>query len=143
MPEDVRSGRHAFDPAALTRARNYAGDLGGRAEWPERGLRAYEQMRIGGLGTGRGNVVQDRVANILGQRQPVRPTRLALDRQVTGPPVDIVEVHILNIAGTQAEPGEQENDGLVPNFHRAICRTGAMICSIVAGSTWRGSVERR
>jgi hypothetical protein len=89
------------------------------------GLRAHEQMRIGGLGTGRGNVVQDRVADILRQWQAVRPTRLALDRQVAGPPVDVVEVHILNITGTQAEPGEQENDGLVPNFHRAICRTGA------------------
>ena len=66
MPEDVRSGRHALDPAAFTRARKYAGNLGGRTEWPERGLRAYEQVRIGGLGTGRGNVVQDRVANILG-----------------------------------------------------------------------------
>jgi hypothetical protein len=40
-------------------------------------------------------------------------------------PVDIVEPHVPNIAGSQAEPGEQENDGLVPDFHRAISRTGA------------------
>jgi hypothetical protein len=101
----------------------------------ETGLRAHEQMRIGGLGTGRRKIVQDRVADILRQWQAVRPTRLALDRQVAGPPVDIVEVHVLNIASPQAEPGEQENDGLVPDFHRAICRQAAMICSIVAGST--------
>jgi hypothetical protein len=61
-------------------------------------------------------ICQDRVADILRQWQPVRPTRLALDRQVAGPPVDVVETHVLNIGSTQAEPGEQENDGLVPNF---------------------------
>lgn len=89
------------------------------------GLRAHEQMRIGGLGTRRGNVVQDRVTDVLRQWQAIRPTRLALDRQVARAPVDIVEVHIPNITGTQAKPGEQENDGLVPNFHRAISRTCA------------------
>jgi hypothetical protein len=69
-------------------------------------------------------ICQDRVADILRQWQTVRSTRLALDRQVAGPPVDVVETHVLNITGTQAEPGEQENDGLVPDFYRTICRTG-------------------
>src|SRR3990167_326501 len=124
MPEYVRPGRHSFDPTAVARTSDDARYLSGRAEWPKRCLCTQEQMLFGGLRAGCRKICQDRVANILRQWQAVRSTRLALDRQVAGSPVDVVETHVLNIGSPQAEPGEQENDGLVPDFHRTICRTG-------------------
>ena len=115
-------GTPSIPPRSRVRATIPAISEGERNE-RERGLRAQEHVLIDGLGAGRDNIIQDRVANVLLQRQPVWPPRLALHCQMTGAPVDVVEAQIPDITGTQAKPGEQENDGLVADFHRTTCRT--------------------
>jgi len=87
-------------------------------------LRTQEQVRFDGRRAGRSKICQDRVANTLWQWQTIRSTRLALDLQMAGSPIDIVETHIPNISCSQAKSGKQENDRLIPNFHRPTCRAG-------------------
>jgi len=42
---------------------------------------------------------------------------------MTGAPIDVVKAQISNVTGSQAKPGEQENDGLVADFDRTTSRT--------------------
>src|SRR3546814_17393640 len=59
-------------------------------------------------------------------RRPPRSTRTdtLLPYTTLFRSIDIVETHIPNISCSQAKSGKQENDRLIPNFHRPTCRAG-------------------
>ncbi|MBK8861234.1 MAG: hypothetical protein IPN48_10115 [Sphingomonadales bacterium] len=79
---------------------------------------------------------RDRVADILRQRQPVDLPGLAAPARMYPPANRYRRAACPGHRPLTVEPGKQENDGLVADFHRPISRTkAAMIFSIVAGST--------
>ena len=78
-------------------------------------------------------VILDRGADILRQRQDRGASRLAADPNERIVPVDIVQPKIGDIAGTQGEPGEEQHDGAVPQSlgRRPVARShDAMMRSI-------------
>jgi hypothetical protein len=59
-------------------------------------------------------VSDDRRADVCGQRQPVTAPALAADRDLAAPPVDVVQAEPGGFAGSQAHPGQQQQDRPVP-----------------------------
>ena len=55
----------------------------------------------------------DRCADVGGQRQAVSALALPADDELTGVPVDVVELEFDDLAGAQPESGEQRDDGKV------------------------------
>lgn len=70
------------------------------------------------------DIVLDRVADILRQRHGRGAARLAADPDDRMVPVDVVQPETGDIADTQGEPGEEQQDGAVPHAHG---------CRLVAG----------
>ena len=63
------------------------------------------------------DVILDRGADILRQRQDRGASRFAADPNDRIVPVDIVQPKIGDIAGAQGEPGEEQHDGAIPQSH--------------------------
>ena len=60
------------------------------------------------------DVVQNGIARILGNWQTHRSPRLPADANTRRVPVEVVELEPDNVAGTQGKPGEQKQDGPIP-----------------------------
>ena len=63
------------------------------------------------------DVILDRGADILWQRQDRGASRFAADPNDRIIPVDIVQPKIGDIAGTQGEPVEEQQDDAIPRSH--------------------------
>ena len=68
------------------------------------------------------DVGDDRVAQLLGQRQPLLAPRLAGDGQPALRPVDLIEAQMGDLARAEPEPREQEDDGAITQAITAIAR---------------------
>ena len=68
------------------------------------------------------DVILDRGADILWQRQDRGASRFAADPNDRIVPVDIVQPKIGDIAGTQGEPGEEQQDGAIAQSHDVVRR---------------------
>ena len=55
-------------------------------------------------------VIDHRLADIRGQRQPIQPVALAPHRQLTGPPVDVVEPQCGHLSRAQTEAHQHGQD---------------------------------
>jgi predicted ester cyclase len=51
------------------------------------------------------------------QREPLGPAALAGDRDLAGPPVDVAELQPGGLGASQAQPGQQRQDRVVPQAH--------------------------
>jgi hypothetical protein len=58
-------------------------------------------------------ITRQRLADIDGQRQDVRTATLATNHDLARTPVDVVQTGIGDLAGAQAQPGQQQHDGVV------------------------------
>jgi len=77
-----------------------------------------EHLRAGGLGAATPDVVDDRPADVLQQRQAERPARLVLDdRDPLRPPVQIAQLKVTQIRDPQPEPRGRQD-------HRVVAFTG-------------------
>ena len=56
----------------------------------------------------------DRLADVARQREAVLVTSLAMDHDLAGPPVDVLQAEAGDLAGPQPEAEQDEQDGVVP-----------------------------
>jgi hypothetical protein len=63
-------------------------------------------------------IVHQRLANIVRQRQHVLPGALPADHDLRRPPVDIIELQPGDLASTQPQPGQQQHDRVVATTDR-------------------------
>ena len=132
MPQPV--GVDGAQPGASCGTRHHAGD--GRAgQRPVRGLRAGEHpAAISATRAPAGEVVDDRLPGIARQRQGVVAVALTPDRDLTAPPVEIVQAERGDIPGAQPQPDQQRHHRVVPAPRR---------CGPIAGGQQRRPALRR
>lgn len=54
------------------------------------------------------------LAHVSRERQPIFPAGFASDDKLSSVPVDILQRHMNHFCGTQAEPGQEEQNGVIP-----------------------------
>src|SRR3546814_12793272 len=69
------------------------------------------------------DIGEDRLSGILGKREKCRPDRLAGYANCPLIPIDIIELHRHDVAGTQPKPSQQQDQCSVANTDG--CRRGA------------------
>jgi hypothetical protein len=62
-------------------------------------------------------MVDQRLADISRERQPVGLCALAMNRQLAGPPIDVIQRHGRDLARPQPEPREQHQDREITTAH--------------------------
>ncbi len=111
-PADL--ARRELDPGAGGVPRQPGGDRGGAPERVERVTVLDEHLRAGRLGTAASDVVDDRPADVVQQRQAQRPARLVLDdRDLLRPPVQVAQFEAAQIRDPQAQPGGRQDHRVV------------------------------
>ena len=71
------------------------------------------------------DVIDDRLAGILGERHTVVSLALAADQDRARSPVDVVEFDRDNLRRTQTEAGKQQHHRIVPTTN-GVCRSGGI-----------------
>ena len=103
-PADL--ARRELDPGAGSVSRQPGGDRRGAPERVERVTVLDEHLRAGRLGAAAPDVVDDRPADVVQQRQAQRPARLVLDdRDLLRPPVQVAQFEATQIRDPQAQAG--------------------------------------
>lgn len=85
----------------------------GASEPPERGDRPEEHESAVAHRPVPAKVGGHRFADIGGQGEAVTPPPLPPHRQLSGPPVDVLQPHGHDLAAAQAQAGQQQQDGVV------------------------------
>ena len=111
-PADL--ARRELDPGAGSVSRQPGGDRRGAPERVERVTVLDEHLRAGRLGPAASDVVDDRPADVVEQRQAQRPARLVLDdRDLLRPPVEVAQFEATQIRDPQAQPGGRQDHRVV------------------------------
>jgi len=97
-------------PGALCRGRHHAADR----TWTHRAMRSersHENRPV--KRAGRSTTTQiagQRAADVDRQRQAIVAVSLAVDQELAGTPIDVIEHETRNLAAAQAEPSHQDHD---------------------------------
>ena len=88
------------------------------------------------------DMVGNRLADIDRQRHAVMTPALAANRDLAGPPVDVIKPDRTDLLAAQAEPGQQKHDGAVAASGRIIAADGGdQPADLVGGKTVRRAVH--
>jgi hypothetical protein len=58
-------------------------------------------------------VIRYGFADLLKQRHPIYPVALSPNRQLSGPPINVLQLEVDHLPGTQSKPGQQNQYGEV------------------------------
>ena len=127
------------DLGAVQRAPRDSAHGTGTDERSIRCLYAQEHLLFTGPRPRRRDVGIERVADILGQRQCRLAARLSRDMQGTPVPVDIAKTQADDVAGTQSQTCQEQEDGPVTHACRAVAAGRDAALDIVGADVARQS----
>ena len=78
---------------------------------------AHEQRAAWACGTAMHQVIDQRLAHLPGQGQPIAGRPLAVDADLGPPPVQILQAQGGDLSSTQAQPGQQQQDRIITPAH--------------------------
>lgn len=112
MAQQVGSVRRCPEPDPFDRAPHDVGDrcAAQPANWS---LKAHEDEAGRTAGPGVADVGGQRPADIVRQRDPIVAVTLSVNGQLGSFPVNVLEFQVGDLTRTEAEPGQQEQDGMV------------------------------
>ena len=85
------------------------------SEWPDRRNSSQEHLTVhSALRAAPAQVGDDRLADVVRQREAVLVAALAPDHDLAGSPVDVLQAQAGDLAGPQSEAEQGEQDGVVP-----------------------------
>ena len=70
-------------------------------------------------------IAQDRLAGVLGERQPYFVAPLPDHAQSAALPIDVRQAKLAYVAGTEPEPYEHQDDGAIPQAARSTALTSS------------------
>jgi hypothetical protein len=93
----------------------------------------------GGSRPATAHVAGQGLADVDGQREPVGLIGLADHQQHARPPVDVIQRDADDLPGLQAQPCQQQQDGVVPAACRAVAVAGGQQGRDLAGADPRAA----
>src|SRR5208283_889887 len=117
----MRAFALALDPGTLQGAPHYAFDRGA-VDRPEWRIFGEEQRTRRERGTYAFDIGDQRIADLLAERQQLFATPLAMQPDAALSPVDIIEAEPRDLAGAHAEPSQQQDDRAVAQPPLAVAR---------------------
>ena len=129
VPQDMCAFGRAHDPSPLHRASHRGGYAVASLERPVRSNVSNEDVVAVSGRRPACEIVQDRVSNVLRERQSNLVAPLPGDPQCAGLPLDIADAKPRDIAGSKPEPCQEQNDCPIT----PACRRTAVTCGDQAG----------
>jgi len=114
VAEQMRSLARRIDASVYQRPPNDGGDGDGVCKTTHRSSMSKENSATGTAWAAEAQIACDGFTNVAWQRHLGHASTFALDGDPTVVPIDIIQLQRNNLAGSQTQAGEQQENGVVP-----------------------------
>src|ERR1700693_859882 len=114
MAEQMRSLADSIDASVYQRPSHDAGDGDGVCKTTHRSSMSKENSATGRAWAAEAQIACDGFADVAWQRHLGHASTFAMDGDPTVVPIDIIQFQRNNLAGSQTQAGEQQENGIVP-----------------------------